>query len=222
MSVSERSPKLWTGKLIKYHQLARPQFRAPLKSSLAMLAVADGGVVSAVLPILAKSLASERQKKRFEQAISDIGDTLKMHEQAIRELSDAQYKLIGGVILALTQTTDDDKVQYLKLAVQNGLHQTEIRRQEAVMLGRLLRDISAEEACFLIGNFGFERVWFNESPVNGSENIIAVKPSSLDGLVVAGLISLGLLLPAEPTWDDSGLLRFAPLVAKLLALLRTS
>ena len=105
-----------------------------------MLAVADGGVVSAVLPILAKSLASERQKKRFEQAISDIGDTLKMHEQAIRELSDAQYKLIGEVILALTQTTDDDKVQYLKLAVQNGLHQTEIRPQEAVMLGRLLRD----------------------------------------------------------------------------------
>ena len=195
---------------------------AATESSLAMLAVADGGIVSAALPILAKSLASERQRKRFEQAISEIGETLKAHEQIIRDLSDAQYKLIGEVILALAQTTDDEKVRYLKVAVRNSLGEIEIRPQEAVMLGRLLRDISADEASFLVRNFGFERVWFNESPFNGTENIIAVKPSSSEGLVVAGLISLGLLLPAEPTWDDSGLMRFAPLVAKLLALLRAA
>ena len=192
------------------------------ESSLAMLAAADGGIVSVALPILAKSLASERQKRRFELAISDIGKTLKLHEQAIRELSDAQYKLIGEVILALTQTTDDDKVEYLKAAVQNGLSATEIRPQEGVMLGRLLRDISADEASFLIRNFGFERVWFNESPFNGDENVFAVKPSSRDGLVITGLITLGLLIPAESTWDDSGLFRYAPLVAKLLALLKTT
>ena len=192
------------------------------ESSLAMLAAADGGIVSVALPILAKSLASERQKRRFELAISDIGKTLKLHEQAIRELSDAQYKLIGEVILALTQTTDDDKVEYLKAAVQNGLSAIEIRPQEGVMLGSLLRDISADEASFLIRNFGFERVWFNESPFNGDENVFAVKPSSPDGLVITGLITLGLLIPAEPTWDDSGLFRYAPLVAKLLALLKTT
>ena len=189
------------------------------ESSLAILAVADGGLVSVVLPILAKSLAGERQKKRFEQAISDIGDTLKMHEQAIRELSDAQYKLIGDMVLALTQTCDDEKIRYLKLAVQNGLNQNDIRPQEAVMLGRILRDISAEETDFLIRYFQYDRVLFSE-PTDDYKDALVVSPNSREGLVVSGLISMGLLLPAGPVVNDLGLMRFAPLVAKLLALLK--
>jgi hypothetical protein len=35
-----------------------------------------------------------------------------------------------------------------------------------------------------------------------------------------GLFSLGVLVAAEPTWDDTGLLRFSPIAAKLIVLLR--
>ena len=190
------------------------------ESSLAMLAAADGGIVSAVLPIIAKSLASERQKKRFELAISDIGDVLKAHDHAIRKLSDAQYKLIGEVVLALTQTCDDEKVLYLKMAVKNVLDQSEIQPQEAVMLGRILRDISAEEVAFLIRNFQYEHVLFCEPSHGYDDRVLTVKPNSKEGLIVSGVISMGLLLPAGPTMDQFGLLTFAPLVAKLLALLK--
>ena len=112
-------------------------------------------------------------------------------------------------------------MELLKNAVQNGLIDSGLPSQEAVFLSRIVRDISHEEADFLSKNFAYQRIWLNEVPVASHEvPTLAVLPQSPDGQAVIGLMSLGLITPAEPTWDDSGLLRFSPLVAKLLALLR--
>lgn len=110
---------------------------------------------------------------------------------------------------------------FLRNAVHNSLSSSELPDQEAVFLSRVIRDISAEEAQFLIANFGYERIWFNETePAAGERPTLAVKPNTLEGKITLGLLTLGVLTTAEPTWDDSGLLRFTPLAAKLIALLK--
>lgn len=112
-------------------------------------------------------------------------------------------------------------MHFLKNAVENSLYATDIKDQEAVFLSRIIRDISAEEAQFLISNFSYERIWLNETePAESKRTTLAVKPNSPNGQVALGLLTLGLFTTAETTWDDSGLLRFTPIVAKLIALLK--
>ena len=52
-----------------------------------------------------------------------------------------------------------------------------------------------------------------------TDNILRVNPASRDALIVAGLMSLGILVPAEPTYDAPNILRFSGIVAKLISLL---
>jgi len=150
-----------------------------------------------------------------------MNDVLLKHEAQLATLTDQQYKFINEAILSLLHTTNESKMRFLRNVVQNGLSAPELKDQEAVFLSRVIRDISAEEAQFLIANFGYERIWLNESePSESQRPTLAVKPSTPNGQIALGLLTLGLLTTAEPTWDDSGLLRFTPLVAKLIALLK--
>ena len=109
----------------------------------------SGSPLAALLPVLANSLASERQQKRVEDALIQIETTLNAHAEALRNLTDSQYKLINEAILALLQTTNAEKIEYLRRAVHNSLViGGGILAQEAVVLARIVRDISADEADF--------------------------------------------------------------------------
>lgn len=180
----------------------------------------SGSPLAALLPVLTKSLASGRQKERVEAALANIDVTLNEHTDALRNLTDAQYKLVNETILALLQTTSAEKIEYLRRAVHNSLAVSGILPQEAVVLSRIIRDISAEEADFLVKNFHYDRIQVTTSSPEHKEKVLVVAPSSPEGIVVTGLVSLGLLTAGESTWGDSGLLRFSPIVAKLLVLLR--
>jgi len=148
--------------------------------SLTLVAAAAGSPLAALLPVLGKTLAAERQRKRVEATLVAMDELLKAHSRQLEELTDPQY-----------------------------------------FLSRIVRDISHEEVDFLARNFAYHRIWLSETPAGEHEvPTVAVTPQSPDGQIVVGLISLGLVMPAEATWDDSGLLRFSPLVVKLLALLR--
>lgn len=193
----------------------------PVEAALTAVAAAAGTPLAALLPVLGKSLASERQKQRVETTLREMNDVLLKHEAQLATLTDQQYKFINEAILSLLHTTNESKMRFLRNVVQNGLSASELQDQEVVFLSRVIRDISAEEAQFLIANFGYERIWLNESePGENQPSTLAAKPSTPNGQVALGLLTLGLLTTAEPTWDDSGLLRFTPLVAKLIALLR--
>jgi hypothetical protein len=81
--------------------------------------------------------------------------------------------------------------------------------------------MSAEELRFLVENYSYKRIQLsNMKVVDDTKEVLQVDPESRDGLIVTGLISLGLLIPAEPTYDDSGLHRFSTVVAKLIVLLK--
>ncbi len=189
--------------------------------SLAVASILSGDPLSGLIPLLAKSLAAERQKNRIEHLVSTLNEILAQHAEAIEKLTDAQYKLICETIVSFHHATDEAKLDYLKRAVAGALQIHELQQQEAVVLARVLRDISAEEIDFLIRGFQFHRVQVTKSVGNPQDQILRVAPSSREELVVIGLQSLGLLVPGEPTFDDQDNLRFSPIVAKLLAIVRS-
>ena len=181
-----------------------------------------GGVLAPLLPILAKSLASERQRRRVETALSDLASVLQQHEAALRNLTDEQYKVINETVLTLLQTTQEEKLKYLRAVVENSLSEDRMLPEEASVLSRIIRDISAEEIAFLLATFRYSGIALTElpqPPEQQQDNILHVSPSSREALAVSGFLSLGLVASGGPTWDLTPL-RFTRIVAKLIALLR--
>lgn len=166
--------------------------------------------------MLTGALAAGRHKQRVEQILRDLSELLEVHSDAIRDLSDAQYKLVNETVLVVFQTVEDEKLAYLRAAVQNCLSIADLRPLEADVLSRIIRDISADELRFLIENKSVER--FQISDTEGESEFVRIPVESREAVIVTGLISLGLLIPGEPTWDDSDLFRFASVVPQLIRL----
>lgn len=191
----------------------------PAEVALTVISAAVGTPIAALLLVLANSLAAERQKQRVDATLQEINGILERHEAQIASLTDQQYKFINEAVLALLHTTNEHKMNLLKNAVQNTLSTSALPDQEVAFLGRIIRDIFAEDAQFLIDNFSFERIWLNESePGESKQSTLAVKSGTPQGQIVLGLLTLGLVTSAEPTWDDSGRLRFTPMAAKVIAI----
>ncbi len=193
------------------------------ESALTYLASWAGGPLAALLPVLSKSLASERQKARVEQTLVEINQILEKHDAEIRNLSDEQYKIINEAVLALLQATQAEKLNYLRTVVQNSLTLQDVLPQEAIALSRAIREISVQEVKFLMENFHYKNIMLIPASAGAktSLDIIQIEPTSQEALVVSGLLSLGLLTPAQATIDNMGMLCFSEIVAKLIALLRT-
>lgn len=192
----------------------------PSEIGATLIAAFSGTPVAALLPVLMNTLASGRHKERVERAIADMSAELERQKDILVNITDAQYKLVNETILATLQATDEDKLQYLRNVLSNAVHADEIEPQEADFLSRVIRDMSAKEATFLVNNFHYDRIQLNETTAGASEvKVFLANPSSEDGMVVTGLISLGLLIPAEPTWDNSGFHRWSSTVRPLVTLL---
>ncbi|MFH1019864.1 MAG: hypothetical protein V1782_04510 [Pseudomonadota bacterium] len=189
----------------------------PVQTVATVIAALAGGPLAAMLPVLATSLASGRQKIRVETSLSEISQILESHEVALRDLTDAQYKLINEAILASLQTTQAEKLSLLRNAVRQSLDMSDIEPQEAILLSRIIRDISAEEVKFVVKNFSYDGVVLAESDM-GEKTILSVPANSRDALLVGGLLSLGVLTPGQPTLGQ--ILRFSGIVAKLIVILR--
>jgi len=85
-------------------------------SATVLLAAFTGTPLAALLPVLTNTLASNRHEQRVEQAIEDIYQIIKAHDVQLAQLTDSQYKLINEAILITLQTTEDEKLKYLKTA----------------------------------------------------------------------------------------------------------
>ncbi|MFA6179817.1 MAG: hypothetical protein WC696_09430 [Candidatus Methylopumilus sp.] len=191
------------------------------EATLTAISAAIGTPLSALLPVLGKSLAAERQKQRVDAALCEINGILGQHEAQLAHITDQQYKFINEAVLALLHTTNESKMNLLRDVVQNVLSASGLPDQEAVFLSRIIRDISAEEAQFLINNFSYKRIWLSEmTPPDSELHALAVNPTKPEGQTVLGLFTLGIVATAEPTFDDMGLLRFTPMAAKLIVLLK--
>lgn len=193
------------------------------EATLTGLAAYIGGPLVALVPPLAKSIAARRQFERVQSALEEVARILERHSADIERLTDEQYQLIGEAVAAMLQTTYQEKLNLLRAVIENSFTQAPALAAESTVLSRIIRDISPEEVEFLHRSFSSEGVTLYEAKGNEKfeDKILRVPPRSADATAISGLLSLGLLIPSEPTYAAMDVMRFTPLVAKLLALVRT-
>jgi hypothetical protein len=189
------------------------------ESAATVVAALVGSPLAALLPVLTNALANGRHRARLEATLSQMNATLTENVAKVQKLSDEQYKVVNEAILAAFQTLDAQKLEYLRRVVRNGLDQTDLVPQEAAALSRIVRDISAEELDFLIEHANVRRIQVAKEFLR-EDDVLKIPSDSPTTPIFLGLISLGLLMPGEPTWDDSDLYRFSSLKDKLLDLVR--
>lgn len=222
-----------------------------LVTSLGVTAVASyaAGPLGAILALLVNTLANDRYKIRVEETLNDIFKMLDEVSDKINQISDAQYKLINETLVTIHQTVEEEKLSFLKNAVRHTIDLESISHYEASIVSRVIRDISAREAKFLINN-EFEGNKYNkicldleESHSKSTSNkkeggkvtstfVITFKPPAYveDGVLhvsgkseqmglVNGLITLGLLIPTKIT-SSSQYYSYSPIVENINNLLK--
>jgi hypothetical protein len=194
----------------------------PVEITATAIASLAAGPLAPLLPVLTKSLASTRQQARITKFLEDISHRLDENEQALRNLSDEQYKLINECILAALHTTEEEKLTLLKTCVTNSMKVESLEAQEAVTLSRIIRDISIFEAECIVKWHPYKRVHITDRDYDGSKNnkIVAVLPQSQEALAVSGLLALGVLTPGQPTLGQT--LEFSSITPKLANILSES
>jgi len=186
----------------------------PVVSTATALATYVGTPLAALLPVLSQAIATERHKKRVEKALEEIDLVLTQQEEKLKELSDAQYKLINEAILITLHTTEQEKIEFLKATIKNVLNQGPASISTATLMSRILRDITTDELLFLLKNSKYSRIIFSEKSMNDQELYVDVH--SKEGVIVSGLISLGLMVPGAATFDDVGRYQFSDLVKSVV------
>lgn len=169
-----------------------------------------------LLPFLVNSLAVDRQTKRIEVAIQSLSVELSSLALDISTITDDQYKLAGECSMAFLSTVSEVKLAYLKQAVVNSLLNPELSNGVSDALSRVVRDVSAAEAEFVIKSFQFKGV-FIDAEMQSEPDKLVVQPDSDDEIIVGGLIQLGLLYSRAATWDAS-MYEWSPLTAKFIVL----
>lgn len=177
--------------------------------------------LAAFVPFLVDSLASGRQAQRVEKMFGELGELINAHSAQLKALSDDQYKVVSEVISAAFYTINAEKISMLKRAAANAFLNGEIVEKLSDPLSRVVRDISAAEASFVIRNFGCESFMISAvafEPPDLSSTLI-IRPHSNDEVIVAGLINLGLLYSKKPKFDVVAY-EWSPLVATLIRLIK--
>jgi hypothetical protein len=191
------------------------------KAALTMLAAGSGNAWALLLTPLADSLASGRHNKRIGDALSEIAQELAEHKEKIRNLTDAQYKIINEIILTILQTADEEKIKYLKSAIGANVKEEKVSISLAYTISRILRDISADEIAFLIKNRNYKTIVLGEASSQDENDVLNIDPFSNQGILFSGLVSMGLMVPGIPLMDTRSNYEFSPIVNKILEVIGT-
>jgi hypothetical protein len=199
----------------------------PVKATANAIAVFGSTItpLAAFVPFLVDTLASGRQTERLERMFAELNALTAEHSERLKELSDDQYKVVNEAISAAFYTTEEAKLDLLKRAAANAVADADAVSGVSDALSRVVRDISAAEAAFVIRNFNCELLVVADGPTEMPRTLIdmprtlGIKPHSTDEIILSGLINLGLLYSKTSRW---GLVAFewSPLVVKLIRLLK--
>lgn len=175
--------------------------------------------LAAFIPFLIDALASGRQSQRLEETLQEINSLVKANQEAARNMTDDQYKVVSESISAAFYTVSEKKHEALRTAVKNAVTNNVIVNGVSDALSRLIRDISPAEIDFVVRNFQHEQIALWTEEVGPTENIKVqlFEPNSSDEVCISGLINIGLLYPKKSSWDVI-CYEWSPLTAKLLAL----
>lgn len=192
-----------------------------LVSNALGLAAAAGCAINPLLllvPPLVQTLAANRQTERVEKTLQELAAFAESHPVQVQMVTDSQLHLLNGVIATVLNTIDEQKMQMLKRIFKGATLNPTASEGASDALCRVIRDISAAEAKFVLNNFQFANLFLDEQEAV-QPNTRAVSPSSPDAILFTGLVSLGLLVTSVDTWDVQ-LYGWSPLVAKLIALMK--
>lgn len=200
-----------------------------VQSAFTAVSAGVGGVLPALLPVLAQSLAQGRLERRVATALEEIQARLAGMESKVRNMSDAQYRLVAGIVTTTLETVDEEKIRLLQVAAIGAVESTHLEAFEAQLLSRILRDISAAEVAFVRNYIRGGGVIFQSHP--DAESIEAkleaegyryIDKDCQEGAVAVGLINLGVLVrsKSEGRWSDAGGYVFSQAAHQLLAVLK--
>ena len=174
--------------------------------------------LTALLPVLADSLATGRHKRRIDEELKRINTVLEAQRHKVNCLTDPQYKLLNEVIIAVLHNLENEKAENLRKAIANTLSASNVTYTVANQVSRVLRDISAAELQFVINSAAFNSIMLG--PINGevSSDVLIVNKGSPDAALVASLIGLGVLVPEGSSLDRLGRYVFASFASELVLL----
>lgn len=185
-------------------------FSNPLVVAAATAAAAAGSATfgaAIFLPVLTSTLAARRHEQRVGKFIENVSEDLERLDSKLDELSDAQYQLIGDSVACALQTINQEKLDYLRHAIRNALI-IDIEPAKTAYISRCLRDISPEEASFLIRTIDETEIAVVQQGqvISG---VFSVAAGSTEELLLTGLAAMG-LLGADDTMGGRGYFYWKP------------
>lgn len=186
-----------------------------------LIAASGGAYLAPLLPTLSTALANRRYQDRVGKALSDLEDRLAAHEEQVRNLSDAQFKLVSEVTSTLLHTNSEQKIDYLKNAVINGVGAFSVEDHEVSVISRSLRDISLDEMRYLIFVVEYQEVIVVPGEDGaGEEDDKKMCLSANDPVVqlVSGLNNLGLIATTSSGYGGTINYRILPVAKELVRL----
>jgi hypothetical protein len=162
------------------------------------------GPLAGLLPNLVGAFALGRFQARFDKWREAVNADLGALHKQVMSMTDEQAKLIGECVSAALRGESAGRLDILRRAINGTLSLPEMREQEAVELGRILRDITSEEAAFVVKNRPAHNILIEPgndiqtggamSPSTADPSGISVHPDTPEGEAAKGLISLGVLV----------------------------
>jgi hypothetical protein len=179
-----------------------PSFLEKASSNIGMslgatlVAASASTYLAPFFPVLMGAFANGRYQKRVQKALNEINERLNENEEAVRNISDNQFKLLGEIISTTIHTTNEDKIELLKNAVINSISFTDIEEHEASLLSRALRDVTVREYRFLNDNIQYKEISVFNPPLDDHQlrdKQVVYLPTSDESQLLSGLVNLGLI-----------------------------
>ncbi|MFM2053627.1 MAG: hypothetical protein RL456_1664 [Pseudomonadota bacterium] len=175
-----------------------------------------------LLPVLTNSLASKRMEERIANALVKINQILIDHGEKLEQITDNQYHLINKTVISILESTSEKKIAFLRDFVAGVLKHEEIPGQQALVLGRIIRDISPEEVSFILENFHYQKIQImdSEADIASTAEVLNIQSNSNDSFIVTGLRTLGILENTQGAWTSQSSSRFSSITATLISIIK--
>lgn len=154
--------------------------------------VVSGNPLAAFLPLLAATPAARRHRERIEKSLMELHDRLVPLESQLQALTDAQFQYVGELASLIIRSTNEKKIEVLKRAIERGVASAEPIEKFGVQLARLLRDITPEEAAFLLDHAKYKEILI-DFDAKGDSSVAMIKKGTRDYELLGGLLTLGLI-----------------------------
>ena len=189
-----------------------------------LVAASSSFVGAALLPLLTGTLAFSRFRKRVESAIEYLDVQLSSMQNQVNDMSDTQFQFLNEAVATILHTTDEEKFEYLTTAAVRAIGSEDLEEHETTVLSRALRDISVVEIRFLLQIDRYDMIILTSTEPGEDqaedETKLFIDPNEGSAAYIAGLQTLGLVVPLGSGYGGTLNCRVLPVAKRLAALVR--